>query len=81
MNCFDESKQEWRRYEKIGEGIRSVNADVPGEPEAIAVFDDANQLYVVQLETYSGIVDIVYDFNGLTVIRNLASGQQTLSCE
>ena len=81
MNCFDESKQEWRRYEKIGDGIRSVNADVAGEPEPIHESDDANLRYVVQFKTYSGMVDIEYDFDKLTVIKNLASGPQKLSCE
>ncbi len=81
MNCFDEMNQEWRRYEKIGDAIRSVKEDVAGEPEPIYEFDDANQRYVVQLETYSGMVDVEYDFKSLTVFKELVSGPHTMSCE
>ena len=81
MNCFNEAKQEWRRYEKIGDSIRAVKDDVAGDPEPIKEFDDANGRYVVQLKTYSGAVNIEYDFNKLTVKKELVSGPQTMSCE
>ncbi len=81
MTCFDESKQEWRTYEKIGTGIRAANDGVAGDPEPIHEADDENLHYVVRLKTYAGFVNIEYDYKGKTVVKNLMSGPQTLQCE
>ncbi|MDP6954230.1 MAG: hypothetical protein QGF53_15870 [Alphaproteobacteria bacterium] len=81
MTCFDESKQEWRSFEKVGAGIRMVKDGVPGELEPIHEADDENLRYVVQLKTYTGIVTIEYDYGEKTVVKDLMSGPQRMNCE